>query len=48
VLFALTLSFSIASLVSVFGLLAGKLDPKTPVAMGPYLLLGFLASRGIR
>ena len=41
VLFALTLSFTLASLVSAIGLLMGRLSWKTPVAMGPYLLLGF-------
>jgi len=41
VLFALTLSFTLASLVSAIGMLIGKLTWKTPVAMGPYLLLGF-------
>jgi leader peptidase (prepilin peptidase)/N-methyltransferase len=46
VLFALTLSFSIASVVGVIGLLSGKLHPKTPIAMGPYLLLGFFIFSG--
>lgn len=46
VLFALTLSFSTASLVSVVGLLVGKLEPQTPIAMGPYLLLGFFTFAG--
>ena len=41
VLFALTLSFTLASLVSAIGMLIGKLTWKTPVAMWPYLLLGF-------
>ena len=41
VLFALTLSFTLASLVSAIGLLIGRLSWKTPLAMGPYLLLGF-------
>ena len=41
VLFALTMSFTLASLVSAIGLLMGRLSWKTPVAMGPYLLLGF-------
>ena len=41
VLFALTMSFTIASLVSAIGLLMGRLSWKKPVAMGPYLLLGF-------
>ena len=36
-----TLSFTLASLVSAIGMLMGKLTWKTPVAMGPYLLLGF-------
>jgi len=40
-LFALTMSFTLASLVSAIGLLMGRLSWKTPVAMGPYLLLGF-------
>ena len=41
VLLALTLSFTLASLVSAIGLLIGRLSWKTPLAMGPYLLLGF-------
>jgi len=41
VLFALTLSFTLASLISAIGLLMGRLSWKTPLAMGPYLLLGF-------
>ena len=41
VLFALTMSFTLASLVSAIGLLMGRLSWKTPLAMGPYLLLGF-------
>ena len=41
VLFALTMSFTLASLVSAIRLLLGRLSWKTPVAMGPYLLLGF-------
>ena len=41
VLFALTMSFTLASLVSAIGMLIGKLSWKTPLAMGPYLLLGF-------
>ncbi|NDA12913.1 MAG: hypothetical protein EBZ10_01355, partial [Actinobacteria bacterium] len=46
VLFALTLSFTLASLVSAIGMLLGKLTWKTPVAMGPYLLLGFFVFAG--
>jgi leader peptidase (prepilin peptidase)/N-methyltransferase len=46
VLFALTVSFSIASVFGVIGLLSGKLHPKTPIAMGPYLLLGFFIFSG--
>ena len=46
VLFALTLSFTLASLVSAIGMLIGKLTWKTPVAMGPYLLLGFFVFAG--
>ena len=46
VLFALTLSFTLASLVSAIGMLMGKLTWKTPVAMGPYLLLGFFVFAG--
>ena len=41
VLFALTMSFTLAFLVSAIGMLIGKLTWKTPLAMGPYLLLGF-------
>ena len=41
VLFALTMSFTLASLVSAIGLLMGRLSWKTPLAIGPYLLLGF-------
>ena len=41
VLFALTSSFVLASLVSLAGLLRGKIGWQTPVAMGPYLLAGF-------
>jgi len=48
VLFALTLSFTLASLVSAIGMLIGKLTWKTPVAMGPYLLLGFFVFGAIR
>jgi len=40
VLFALTMSFTLASLVSAIGLLMGRLSWKTPLAMGPYLLSG--------
>ena len=46
VLFALTLSFTSASLVSAVGILRGKLSWRTPIAMGPYLLLGFFAFSG--
>ena len=46
VLFALTLSFTLASLVSAIGLLIGRLSWKTPLAMGPYLLLGFFVFAG--
>ena len=46
VLFALTLSFTLASLVSAIGLLMGRLSWKTPLAMGPYLLLGFFVFAG--
>ena len=35
-----------ASLVSAIGMLIGKLTWKTPVAMGPYLLLGFFVFAG--
>ena len=41
VLFALTLSFTLASLVSAIGFLMGRLSWKTPLATGPYLFLGF-------
>jgi len=41
-----TLSFTLASLVSAIGMLIGKLTWKTPVAMGPYLLLGFFVFVG--
>jgi len=41
VLFALAMSVNLASLVSAIGMLIGKLTWKTPLAMGPYLLLGF-------
>ncbi len=47
VLFALTASFVLASLVSLFGLISRKLSWQTPVAMGPYLLAGFFMSVGL-
>jgi leader peptidase (prepilin peptidase)/N-methyltransferase len=47
VLFALTASFVLASLVSLFGLISRKLSWQTPVAMDPYLLAGFFMSVGL-
>ena len=47
VLFALTASFVLASLVSLFGLLSRKISWQSPVAMGPYLLAGFFMSVGL-
>ena len=41
VLFALTLSFTLASVVGGIQMLLGKLSRQTPIAMGPYLLFGF-------
>ena len=47
VLFALTASFVLASLVSLLGLLSRKISWQSPVAMGPYLLAGFFMSVGL-
>jgi len=42
VLFSLSLGLATASIMGLFGLLIGKLNPKTLIPLGPYLLLGFL------
>lgn len=47
VLFALTASFVLASLVSLLGLLSRKISWQSPVAMGPYLLAGFFMFVGL-
>ena len=47
VLLALTSSFVLASLVSLMGLLRGKISWQSPVAMGPYLLAGFFLFVGL-
>ena len=47
VLFALTASFVLASLVSLFGLLSRKISWQSSVAMGPYVLAGFFMSVGL-
>ena len=47
VLFALTASFVLASLVSSLGLLSRKISWQSPVAMGPYLLAGFFMFVGL-
>ena len=47
VLFALTASFVLASLVSLLGLLSRKISWQSPVAMGPNLLAGFFMFVGL-
>lgn len=42
VLFSLSLGLAAASVIGLFGLLMGKLNPRTLIPLGPYLLLGFL------
>ena len=42
VLFSLTLGLALASSVGLFGLVMGKLKPRTLIPLGPYLLIGFL------
>ena len=42
VLFSLSLGLALASAVGVFGLVMRKLNPRTLIPLGPYLLIGFL------
>jgi leader peptidase (prepilin peptidase)/N-methyltransferase len=42
ILFSLSLGLALASSVSLFGLVMGKLNPRTLIPLGPYLLIGFL------
>ena len=42
VLFSLSLSLALASSISLIGLVMGKLNPRTLIPLGPYLLIGFL------
>ena len=42
VLFSLSLGLATASVTGLFGLLIGRLSPRTLIPLGPYLLLGFL------
>jgi|TARA_B110000977_G_scaffold133533_1_gene170070 leader peptidase (prepilin peptidase)/N-methyltransferase len=42
VLFSLSLSLALASSASLVGLVMGKLNPRTLIPLGPYLLIGFL------
>ena len=42
VLFSLSLGLALASAVGLIGLLVGKLNPRTLIPLGPYLLIGFL------
>lgn len=46
VLFALTLSFTLASTVSAAQLAMRKLSWRSPIAMGPYILIGFFSFAG--
>ena len=42
VLFSLSLGLALASAVGLIGLVVGKLNPRTLIPLGPYLLIGFL------
>ena len=42
VLFSLSLGLALASAVGVVGLVMRKLNPRTLIPLGPYLLIGFL------
>ena len=42
VLFSLSLSLALASAASLVGVVMGKLNPRTLIPLGPYLLIGFL------
>jgi leader peptidase (prepilin peptidase)/N-methyltransferase len=42
VLFSLSLGLALASSVSLIGLVTGKLNTRTLIPLGPYLLIGFL------
>lgn len=42
VLFSLSLGLALASAVGFIGLVMGKLNPRTLIPLGPYLLIGFL------
>jgi len=42
VLFSLSLGFALASAIGLIGLVIGKLNPRTLIPLGPYLLIGFL------
>ena len=42
VLFSLSLGLALASAIGLIGLVIGKLNPRTLIPLGPYLLIGFL------
>jgi leader peptidase (prepilin peptidase)/N-methyltransferase len=42
VLLSLSLGLALASAVGLIGLVVGKLNPRTLIPLGPYLLIGFL------
>ena len=42
VLFSLSLGLALAIAVGLIGLVIGKLNPRTLIPLGPYLLIGFL------
>ena len=42
VLFSLSLGLALASAIGLIGLEIGKLNPRTLIPLGPYLLIGFL------
>jgi leader peptidase (prepilin peptidase)/N-methyltransferase len=42
VLFSLSFGLALASAVGLIGLVIGKLNPRTLIPLGPYLLIGFL------